>query len=61
MWNYIAANHATVTVTSSTEGIKKVLGGNYAFLIEYVDLTLVSRTTVVYPLQVNNERVQHNA
>ncbi|CAF4494078.1 unnamed protein product, partial [Rotaria magnacalcarata] len=34
MWHYISANHASVTVTSSTEGIKKVLEGNYAFLIE---------------------------
>ncbi|CAF2995238.1 unnamed protein product [Rotaria socialis] len=34
MWHYISANHASVTVASSTEGIKKVLEGNYAFLIE---------------------------
>ncbi|CAF3385471.1 unnamed protein product [Rotaria sp. Silwood1] len=34
MWNYISANHASVTVASSTEGINRVLKGKYAFLIE---------------------------
>ncbi|UJR09982.1 hypothetical protein I4U23_014206 [Adineta vaga] len=34
MWNYISANQATVSVASSTEGINKVLSGNYAFLME---------------------------
>ncbi|CAF2721364.1 unnamed protein product [Rotaria sp. Silwood2] len=34
MWNYILGNQATVTVSSSTEGINKVLAGGYAFLIE---------------------------
>ncbi|CAF3689070.1 unnamed protein product [Rotaria sp. Silwood1] len=34
MWNYILANQASVTVASSTEGIKRVLAGDYAFLIE---------------------------
>jgi hypothetical protein len=38
MWNYISANQATVSVASSTEGINKVLAGNYAFLMEYVFL-----------------------
>jgi hypothetical protein len=38
MWNYISANQASVSVASSTEGISKVLAGNYAFLMEYVDL-----------------------
>ena len=36
MWNYISTNQASVTVASSTEGINRVLEGNYAFLIEYV-------------------------
>jgi hypothetical protein len=36
MWNYISVNHEAATVASSTEGIKRVLEGNYAFLIEYV-------------------------
>jgi hypothetical protein len=36
MWNYILANQQTVIVASSTDGINKVLGGNYAFLMEYV-------------------------
>ncbi len=36
MWNYISTNQATVSVASSTEGISKVLAGNYAFLMEYV-------------------------
>lgn len=40
MWNYILANQHTVSVGSSTEGIKKVLEGNYAFLIEYVLVSL---------------------
>lgn len=34
MWNYISANHAKVTVPSSTDGIKKVLNEDYAFLME---------------------------
>lgn len=34
MWNYISANQAAVSVASSTEGINRVLEGNYAFLIE---------------------------
>lgn len=37
MWNYIWANQASVTVASSTEGINRVLKGNYAFLMEYVN------------------------
>lgn len=32
----MSANQATVSVASSTEGISKVLTGNYAFLMEYV-------------------------
>ncbi len=36
MWNYISANPASASVASSTEGIKKVLEGDYAFLMEYV-------------------------
>ena len=36
MWNYISAHQASVMVASSTEGINKVLQGNYAFLMEYV-------------------------
>ncbi|CAF2134357.1 unnamed protein product [Rotaria magnacalcarata] len=34
MWNYISANQADVTAASSTEGINRVLKGNYAFLME---------------------------
>jgi hypothetical protein len=34
------ANQADVNVASSTEGINKVLEGNYAFLMEYVFLFL---------------------
>ncbi|CAF1076629.1 unnamed protein product [Rotaria sordida] len=34
MWNYISTHQASVMVSSSTEGIKKVLAGDYAFLIE---------------------------
>ena len=34
MWNYISSNQAAVSVASSTEGIKKVLAGDYAFLME---------------------------
>ncbi|UJR36108.1 hypothetical protein I4U23_028843 [Adineta vaga] len=34
MWNYISVNQATATVASSTEGINRVLAGNYAFLME---------------------------
>ncbi len=36
MWNYINANQGSVSVASSTEGISKVLAGDYAFLMEYV-------------------------
>ncbi|CAF1077261.1 unnamed protein product [Adineta steineri] len=34
MWNYMSVNTATVCTASSTEGIAKVLEGNYAFLME---------------------------
>ncbi|CAF0911622.1 unnamed protein product [Adineta ricciae] len=34
MWNYISAHQGSVMVASSTEGINKVLQGNYAFLME---------------------------
>jgi hypothetical protein len=32
------ANYAGVTAASSPEGITRVLGGDYAFLMEYVYL-----------------------
>ncbi|CAF1410580.1 unnamed protein product [Adineta steineri] len=34
MWNYMSINQATVCTNSSTQGINKVLEGNYAFLME---------------------------